>query len=106
MEDVELDIVEMTDEMKRTVGKRQRFTLARRIADWMLDAPELNIENNPRVFDNDSLISYLMNSPYEMPDCAYGFPCDMRNWEDIRRYACFIAMAGAIRSALMPGSES
>jgi hypothetical protein len=57
----------------RTVGKRERFTLPRRIADWVLDAPELNIENNPRMFSNDSLLSYLMNGPYEMPNYAYGF---------------------------------
>lgn len=119
VEDVELDIVEMSEDMKRTVGdhkescdppewtyrytftvgitvshprigkmrvplngsevrvrtvgKCERFTLPRRISDWVLDAPELNIENNPRVFSNDSLLSYLMNGPYEMPDYAYGF---------------------------------
>lgn len=85
----------------KNLGRRQWTDPGRRLAAHLLNLPGLVKENNEAVYDNDSLLRAFLQSKYEMPDYSYGFKCTLENWEDIRRYHYFLAMAREIQNIIM-----
>ena len=84
----------------RNLGRRQWTDPGRKLAAHLLHLPGLVKENQAAVYDNASLFHAFMSSPYEMPDYSYGFKCTMTNWEDIRRYQYYLAMAREIQDII------
>ena len=84
------------------IGRRQWTDPGRKLAAHLLNLPGLVKENQEAVYDNESLLDAFLHSPYEMPDYSYGFRCSERNWEEIRRYQYYLAMAREIQSIIKP----
>lgn len=80
--------------------ERLRNTVGRKLAEWLLDEPRLNLERSSAIYDDKSLLAALTRGGWEMPDYSYGFRCSARNWESIQRYGCYLAMAEQVRSTL------
>ncbi len=87
------------------VGRRIWTDPGRRLAAHLLHLPGLVRENQEAVFDNASLLHAFYQSPYEMPDYSYGFKCTLTNWEEIRKYQYYLAMAREIQRIITGGSE-
>ena len=51
------------------------------------------------------LLHAFMRSDYEMPDYSYGFKCSPFNWEEIRRYQYYLAMAREIQTIITGKGE-
>ena len=83
------------------LGRRLWTDPGRKLAAHLLDLPGLVKENNEAVYDNDSLLRTFMHSRYEMPDYSYGFKCTPQNWEEIRKYHYYLAMAREIQNIIM-----
>ena len=86
-------------------GRRIRTDFGRKLAANLLGLPELVKEDQAAVFDNESLLQAFLRTPYEMPDYSYGFKCTALNWEEIRRYQYYLAMAREIQS-IITGKEA
>ena len=86
------------------IGRRTKTDLGRKLAAHLLDLPGLVKEDQEKVFDNESLLHYFMRSEYEMPDYSYGFKCTQTNWDDIRKYHYYLAMAREIQN-IITGKE-
>lgn len=86
------------------VGRRQWTDPGRKLAAHLLGLPRLVKEEQEAVFDNESLLHALYHSPYEMPDYSYGFKCSLTNWDEIRKYQYYLAMAREIKR-IITGSE-
>ena len=82
-------------------GRRLWTDPDRKLAAHLLDLPGLVKENQEAVYDNESLLHVFLNSNYEMPDYSYGFKCSLKNWEEIRRYHYYLAMAREIQDIIM-----
>lgn len=82
------------------LGRRQWTDPGRKLAAHLLNLPGLVKENNEAVYDNDSLLRTFMHSKYEMPDYSYGFKCTPQNWEEIRKYHYYLAMAREIQDII------
>lgn len=84
----------------RNIGRRQWTDPGRRLAAHLLGLPGLVKENQAAVYDNESLLHAFLHSDFEMPDYSYGFKCSLQNWEDIKRYQYYLAMAREIQNIL------
>ena len=84
----------------RNIGRRLRTDLGRKLTAHLLGLPGLVKENREAVFDNASLLHAFYQSPYEMPDYSYGFKCSLSNWDEIRKYQYYLAMAREIQEAI------
>ena len=84
----------------KNIGRRLWTDPGRKLAAHLLNLPGLVKENNEVVFDNESLLHYFLRSEYEMPDYSYGFKCSTENWEDIRKYHYYLAMAREIQNII------
>ena len=82
------------------IGRRTRTDLGRKLAAHLLDLPGLVKENQEAVYDNNSLLHAFMSNDYAMPDYSYGFKCSIQNWEEIRRYQYYLAMAREIQQII------
>ena len=82
------------------VGRRLWTDPGRKLAAHLLGLPGLVKENLAAVYDNESLLQAFLRSPSEMPDYSYGFQCTAFNWEEIRRYQYYLAMAREIQTIL------
>lgn len=80
----------------KSIGRRKWTDPGRRLAAHLLGLPGLIVENQAAVYDNKSLLHAFYQSPYEMPDYSYGFKCTLENWDDIRKYQYYLAMAREI----------
>ena len=87
------------------LGRRLWTDPGRKLAAHLLGLPGLVKENQAAVFDNESLLHFFLRSPYEMPDYSYGFRCTPQNWEEIRRYQYYLAMAREIQT-IITGKEA
>jgi len=83
------------------IGRRTWTDPGRKLAAHLLHLPGLVKENQAAVFDNDSLLHAFLHSNYEMPDYSYGFKCSIKNWDEIRRYHYYLAMAREIQNIIM-----
>lgn len=88
-----------------TNDKRVPYSMGRALAAWLLDEPRLDIRNAPAVFDDNSLSAWLLRGDWEMPDYSYGFRVTLRNWDDLQKISYFLAMAGAVRYALLTPND-
>ena len=52
------------------------------------------------VYDNKTLLDAFMHTKYEMPDYSYGFKCTPQNWDEIRKYHYYLAMAREIQETI------
>lgn len=86
-------------------GRRLWTDPGRKLAAHLLDLPGLVKEEQAEVYDNESLLHVFLRSPYEMPDYSYGFKCTQRNWEDIRKYQYYLAMAREIEQIITGKTE-
>ncbi len=84
----------------RNIGRRLWTDPGRKLAAWLLDLPGLVLEDQEAVYDDHSLMQAFLRSKYEMPAYSYGFKCTMQNWEDIRKYQYYLAMAREIQRIL------
>jgi len=84
----------------KNIGRRQWTDPGRKLAANLLNLPGLVKENQEAVYDNESLLHAFLKSPYDMPDYSYGFKCTAENWEDIRRYQYYLAMAREIQEII------
>ncbi|MBQ9519339.1 MAG: DUF4428 domain-containing protein [Firmicutes bacterium] len=82
------------------LGRRIWTDPGRKLAAHLLGLPGLVKENQAAVFDNESLLHYFMRSEYEMPDSSYGFKCTQRNWDEIKKYHYYLAMAREIQNII------
>ena len=82
-------------------GRRLWTDPGRKLAAHLLGLPGLVKEDQEAVFDNESLLRVFLRSEYEMPDYSYGFKCTPFNWEEIRRYQYYLAMAREIQTIIM-----
>ena len=82
-------------------GRRIWTDPGRRLAAHLLGLPGLVKEDMAAVYDNASLLDAFLRSPCEMPDYSYGFKCTPFNWEEIRRYQYYLAMAREIQTIIM-----
>ena len=87
------------------LGRRLWTDPGRKLAAHLLDLPGLVKENNEAVFDNESLLDVFIRSKYEMPDYSYGFKCTAQNWDEIRKYHYYLAMAREIQNIITGKSE-
>ena len=87
------------------LGRRLWTDPGRKLAAHLLGLPGLVKENQAAVYDNASLLHAFYQSPYEMPDYSYGFKCTSTNWEEIRRYQYYLAMAREIQNIIMGKAE-
>ena len=86
------------------IGRRQWTDPGRKLAAHLLGLPGLVRENQQAVFDNESLLHAFLRSDYEMPDYSYGFKCTLANWDEIKRYHYYLAMAREIQT-ILTGTE-
>lgn len=89
----------------KNLGRRQWTDPGRKLAAHLLNLPGLVKENNEAVYDNDSLLQTFLRNKYEMPDYSYGFKCTPQNWEDIRKYHYYLAMAREIQNIITGKAE-
>ena len=82
-------------------GRRIWTDPGRKLAAHLLGLPGLVKEDMAAVYDNASLLDAFLRSPCEMPDYSYGFKCTPFNWEEIRRYQYYLAMAREIQTIIM-----
>lgn len=82
------------------IGRRLWTDPGRKLAAHLLDLPGLVKENNEAVYDNNSLLDTFLRNKYEMPDYSYGFKCTPYNWEEIRKYHYYLAMAREIQNII------
>ena len=82
------------------LGRRLWTDPGRKLAAHLLGLPGLVKENQEAVFDNESLLHVFLRSDYEMPDYSYGFKCTPQNWEEIRKYQYYLAMAREIQTII------
>ena len=82
------------------IGRRLWTDPGRRLAAHLLDLPGLVKEDQEAVFDNDSLLRAFLRSDFEMPDYSYGFKCTMYNWDEIKKYQYYLAMAREIQAII------
>ena len=87
------------------IGRRLWTDPGRKLAAHLLDLPGLVKENNEAVYDNESLLHAFLGSNYQMPDYSYGFKCSPFNWEEIRKYHYYLAMAREIQDIIMGKTE-
>ena len=87
------------------LGRRLWTDPGRKLAAHLLQLPGLVKENNEAVFDNESLLHVFLHDKYEMPDYSYGFKCTLTNWDEIRKYHYYLAMAREIRSIITGKAE-
>lgn len=87
------------------IGRRLWTDPGRKLAAHLLDLPRLVKENQEAVYDNDSLLQTFLHSKYEMPDYSYGFKCTPFNWEEIRKYHYYLAMAREIQDIITGKAE-
>ena len=87
------------------VGRRLWTDPGRKLAAHLLGLPGLVKEKQAAVYDNESLLHAFMRSDYEMPDYSYGFKCSPFNWEEIRRYQYYLAMAREIQTIITGKGE-
>ena len=84
----------------RNLGRRLWTDPGRKLAAHLLNLPGLVKENQAAVYDNATLLDAFYRSPYEMPDYSYGFKCTLSNWDEIRKYQYYLAMAREIQQII------
>ena len=89
----------------KNIGRRLWTDPGRRLAAHLLHLPGLIKENQEAVFDNESLLHFFLRSEYEMPDYSYGFKCSINNWDEIKKYHYYLAMAREIQNIITGASE-
>ena len=89
----------------KNLGRRLWTDPGRKLAAQLLGLPGLVRENQAAVFDNESLLRAFLRSEFEMPDYSYGFRCTAQNWEDIKKYQYYLAMAREIQQ-IITGKEN
>ena len=82
------------------LGRRIWTDPGRKLAAHLLGLPGLVKENMAAVYDNKTLLDAFMHTKYEMPDYSYGFKCTPQNWDDIRKYHYYLAMAREIQNII------
>lgn len=87
----------------KNIGRRLWTDPGRKLAAHLLDLPGLVKENQAAVYDNDSLLEAFLRSNYEMPDYSYGFKCSVNNYDEIKKYQYYLAMAREIQSIITAG---
>ena len=86
-------------------GRRIWTDPGRKLAAHLLHLPQLVTEDHAAIYDNASLLETFLRSDYEMPDISYGFKCTPYNWEDIRKYHYYLAMAREIQDIITGTAE-
>ena len=89
----------------RNIGRRLWTDPGRKLAAHLLGLPGLVKENQEAVYDNDSLLHAFLRSDFEMPDYSYGFKCTLQNWDEIKRYQYYLAMAREIQNIITGNGE-
>lgn len=84
----------------KNIGRRLWTDPGRKLAAHLLNLPGLVLEDQEAVYDNESLLHSFYHSQYEMPDYSYGFKCTLQNWDDIRKYQYYLAMAREIQNII------
>ena len=87
------------------IGRRLWTDPGRKLAAHLLNLPGLVKENQEAVYDNESLLRTFLRSDYDMPDYSYGFKCSASNWDEIRRYHYYLAMAREIQTIITGKAE-
>ena len=87
------------------IGRRLWTDPGRKLAAHLLNLPGLVKENQEAVYDNESLLRTFLRSDYDMPDYSYGFKCSAFNWDEIRRYHYYLAMAREIQTIITGKAE-
>lgn len=87
------------------LGRRLWTDPGRKLAAHLLGLPGLVKENQAAVYDNESLLRAFLRSDYEMPDYSYGFKVTPTNWEEIKKYQYYLAMAREIEQ-IITGKEA
>ncbi len=82
------------------LGRRLWTDPGRKLAAHLLNLPGLVKENQAAVYDNETLLEAFLRSPQQMPDYSYGFQCTIANWEEIRKYQYYLAMAREIQELI------
>lgn len=88
----------------KTEGRRLTSGLRQRLAEMAAGLPR--IQDEGRVFLDDSALQSFLHSQYELPDYAYGFKVSFLNQMQIREYEYYLAMANTIRDILMGDKEN
>jgi hypothetical protein len=84
----------------KNIGRRIWTDPGRKLAAHLLGLPGLVKEDMAAVYDNKTLLDAFMHTKYEMPDYSYGFKCTPQNWDDIRKYHYYLAMAREIQNII------
>ncbi len=87
------------------IGRRLWTDPGRKLAAHLLGLPGLVKEDQDAVFDNDSLLRAFLRSDFEMPDYSYGFKCTLHNWDEIKKYQYYLAMAREIQNIITGNGE-
>ena len=59
------------------------------------------VENKAVHYDNLTIHNLVDNAMQVMPDYSYGFKCSLRNYDNIREYAYYLALCDEIRTTLL-----
>ena len=59
------------------------------------------IEDKSVHYDNLTIHNLVEKFMQEMPDYAYGFKCSLRNYDNIKEYAYYLALCDEIKSTLL-----
>ena len=59
------------------------------------------IEDKSVHYDNLTIHNLVEKFMQEMPDYSYGFKCSLRNYDDIKEYAYYLALCDEIRTTLL-----
>lgn len=84
----------------KSIGRRVWTDPGRKLAAHLLDLPNLVFEDRAAVYSNESLLAAFMRSPYERPEFSCGFKVTNENWDSIRQYQYYLALAREIESCL------
>ena len=82
-------------------GERLKENLAMKITELILQAPEIDVQNQAEVYDGTSLRNLIFKDKSRMPDYSYGFKCSLKNWEHIQEYGYYLALTKEIYNILM-----
>ena len=59
------------------------------------------VENKAVHYDNLSIHNLVDKAMQIMPDYSYGFKCTLKNYDDIKEYAYYLALSDEIRTTLL-----
>ena len=59
------------------------------------------VENIEKHYDNITIHNLVEKAMQEMPDYSYGFKCTLRNYDNIKEYAYYLALCDEIKMTLL-----